>query len=171
VTPGQTFTVQNPQPVLASPVPFDPPSANVCGPDFQLKLSGTGFVSESVVQWNGTPRPTTFISPSELDAAITAADITALGQAQVTVFNPSPGGGTATHPYDIAPGPPNKVRFDPKPPQVAGSGSALDGIYENLDFGISQWEWEFRPNGSVIYFSTSAPRASRLPTAIESSAA
>ena len=50
-------------------------------------------MGSSEVRWNGEARPTNFISSSQLQAAITAADIVTTGTATVTVFNPSPGGG------------------------------------------------------------------------------
>jgi hypothetical protein len=62
---------------------------------FTLNVSGAGFAPCSVVQWNGSSRPTTFVSATQLNAAITAVDIAALGTAQVTVFTLPPGGGTS----------------------------------------------------------------------------
>ena len=52
-------------------------------------------MSDSVVRWKGEARPTTFVSSTSLQAAISAADIAAAGTAQVTVFTPGPGGGTS----------------------------------------------------------------------------
>jgi hypothetical protein len=49
--------------------------------------SGTAFTSDSVVNWNGSPRVTTFVSGSQLTAAITYADTASLGTANVTVSN------------------------------------------------------------------------------------
>jgi hypothetical protein len=48
-----------------------------------------------VLNWNGSARPTTFVSSSKLTAAIYAVDIASPGTAWVTVANPSPGGGTS----------------------------------------------------------------------------
>ena len=45
-------------------------------------------MSGSVVRWNGANRTTTFVSATQLTAAITAADIAAAGSASVTVLNP-----------------------------------------------------------------------------------
>jgi len=47
------------------------------------------------VQWNGSARTTTYVSPTQLTAAIGAADIASPGTASVTVVNPVPGGGTS----------------------------------------------------------------------------
>ena len=41
-----------------------------------------------MVRWNGTDRTTTFVSATQLTAAIPAADIAAMGTASVTVRNP-----------------------------------------------------------------------------------
>ena len=83
-----------------APVPFInlplvPDATAPGGTDFTLTVSGTGFVSGSVVKWNGSPRPTTFVSNSQLKAGISAADIATAGTASVTVVNSAPGGGTS----------------------------------------------------------------------------
>ena len=44
---------------------------------------------------NGTSRSTTFISATQLGAAIPASDLTVGTYLSVTVFNPAPGGGTS----------------------------------------------------------------------------
>ena len=62
---------------------------------FTLTVAGTGFVSGAVVNWNGTPRTTTFGSATSLTAAISAADVMTAGTAKVSVFNPAPGGGSS----------------------------------------------------------------------------
>ena len=62
------------------------------GPGFNLTVNGTGFVSASTVNWNGTARPTHFMSTTRLTAAITASEIANAGAAVVTVANPAPGG-------------------------------------------------------------------------------
>ena len=81
----------------ASPVPattsLSPGSAIAGDPGFTLTVNGSGFLYGSIVRWNGADRPTTWISPVELQAAITASDIASAGQAAVTVFTPPPGGG------------------------------------------------------------------------------
>jgi hypothetical protein len=48
-----------------------------------------------VVQWNGSPRTTTFVSRSRLTAIVLASDIATPHAASVTVVNPNPGGGTS----------------------------------------------------------------------------
>ncbi len=65
------------------------------GPAFTLTVKGSNFVAASVVKWNGSSRATTFVSSGQLTAQIGASDVAVASQAVVTVFNPSPGGGTS----------------------------------------------------------------------------
>jgi trimeric autotransporter adhesin len=62
---------------------------------FTLTVNGTGFANGLAVNWNGSPRPTTLVSATQLTAAITPADsaFLATGQAAVaiTVSGSSPG--------------------------------------------------------------------------------
>ena len=55
-----------------------------------LSVTGTGFVPGSEVRWNGSARPTTYVSATQLRAAIAAADVATPATAQVTVFPPRP---------------------------------------------------------------------------------
>ena len=89
---AQTFTVNNPAPTATS---LSPTSATAGGAAFTLTVNGTSFVSTSVVKFNGAAKTTTFVSATQLTAAITAADIATAGSATVTVTNPAPGGGTS----------------------------------------------------------------------------
>ena len=81
----------NPVPIINQPLV--PGTAAPGGNAFILTVNGTGFVSGSSVEWNGIPRTTTFVSGSQLNSAINAADIAVAGTASVTVVNPAPGGG------------------------------------------------------------------------------
>jgi hypothetical protein len=76
-------------------LPLVPDATTPAGAAFTLTVNGTGFVSGSVVNWNGGPRATTFVSSAQLTAQISAADIATAGTASVTVVNPAPGGGTS----------------------------------------------------------------------------
>ncbi|HUJ19263.1 MAG TPA: DUF2341 domain-containing protein, partial [Nitrospirota bacterium] len=82
----------NPLPATTS---LSPSSGTAGGTAFTLTVNGTGFVTNSVVQWNGSNRATTYVSDTQLTAAILAADIATTGTASVTVFSPAPGGGTS----------------------------------------------------------------------------
>src|SRR5258708_31953477 len=66
---------------------------------FTLTVNGTGFVSGSVVNWNGSPRATTFVSSSQLTATILATDVAVAETGRVTVSSPGPGGGVSNPMY------------------------------------------------------------------------
>jgi hypothetical protein len=62
--------------------------------DFTLTVFGTGFTASSVVRWDGSDRLTGFIDSTHLSAAISAADVSGLGEHDVTVWE----GGMETPP-------------------------------------------------------------------------
>src|SRR5262252_6315280 len=82
-------------PVALINQPLIPDATRPGGSGFMLTVNGVGFVSTSVVNWNGSARMTTFVSGSQLKANILASDIAAPTTALVTVVNPAPGGGTS----------------------------------------------------------------------------
>jgi hypothetical protein len=173
-TPGggtsnsQTFTIaaSNPVPTTTS---LNPTSATAGGAAFTLTVNGTNFVAGSIVRWNGANRTTTFVSATQLTAAIPASDITTAGTTPVTVFNPTPGGGTSNaQTFTITGGgggTSTTVTFDsPVPP--GGSGSFLNGVYQGIDFGTNQWAWEtaFGPDSTNHIYFGSASGTSRTFT-------
>jgi hypothetical protein len=83
----------NPAPALSS---ISPSGTTAGGTDFTLTVTGGNFVATSVVQWNGVSRPTTFVSSTHLQAAISTADFSTASTVQVAVVTPAPGGGTST---------------------------------------------------------------------------
>jgi len=73
-----------------------PGSVTVGGPAFVETVVGTGFTSGSAVQWNGSARQTTYVSPRELLAQIGASDIATVGSASVDVVNTGATSGTSS---------------------------------------------------------------------------
>jgi subtilisin family serine protease len=89
----------NPVPAVTSTLPVSAPAGAAA---LSLTVNGTGFVGSSVVRWNGADRVTTFVSSTQLRAAISAADLAVPGTAQITVFSPAPGGGpSSSRPFSI----------------------------------------------------------------------
>ena len=82
----------NPAPVIVS---LSPNSASAGATAFTLTVSGNNFISSSTIQWNGSPRATIFSSSTQLQAQIGTADVASSGFAEVSVTNPSPGGGNS----------------------------------------------------------------------------
>lgn len=62
-----------------------PTSKTASAPAFTLTVTGKNFSSNSKVQWNGQERPTTYVSPTEIRAAVPATDIGVSGTATITV--------------------------------------------------------------------------------------
>jgi len=58
---------------------------------FTMTVTGTGFIPTSVVQWDGSARATTYVSPTSLTAAILSGDVDDAGTFAVTVNNPGAG--------------------------------------------------------------------------------
>lgn len=84
----------------STPVPFIseplvPTTASSGGTSFPLIVNGTGFAPTAVVNWNGIPRTTTFVSGSQVVASIPASDIAAPSTASISVVNP---GGQTSNP-------------------------------------------------------------------------
>jgi hypothetical protein len=72
---------------------LSPASATVNAPGFTLTVNGRGFVSRSVITWNGSARATRFLSSTQLTVAIPDGDLTAPKTVEVAVIAPGPGGG------------------------------------------------------------------------------
>jgi Tol biopolymer transport system component len=132
-TPIPTPTpTPNPAPTVTT---LSPNSATTGGLAFTLTVRGSNFVSVSTVQWNGNSRTTTFVSSTQLQAHIMAADLATKGTVAITVINPAPGGGTS-----------NGVNFTiPADTITFQSRRALDGSdAANLVFDV----WTNNPDGS-----------------------
>ncbi len=56
--------------------------------NYVLALTGTDFVTSSTVEWNGASLTTTYVSPWQISAVITASDYNSL-PAKVAVTNPA----------------------------------------------------------------------------------
>ena len=89
-TPFDVFSIAvAPMPVITSLVPT---SATVGTPGLTLTINGTGFVNGTQVRFNGNTaaanRATTYVSATQLTAALTIADLAIVGAYNVTVTNP-----------------------------------------------------------------------------------
>lgn len=89
---SSSSTTQNPAPGISSISPAGAPAGSHA---LTLTVTGTRFISGSVVRWGGSARATTYISSTKLTAAIMPSDLATAGIGTVSVFNPTPGGGTS----------------------------------------------------------------------------
>jgi hypothetical protein len=87
----------NPLPLVYQPL--GPASVRPGHRAFTLTVHGTHFVKGAVVQWNGSPRKTTFVSRKKVMAAIGAADVAKAATASITVANPHANGGHSNTVY------------------------------------------------------------------------
>jgi IPT/TIG domain len=68
------------------------PTAVIAGTgSFLLTAFGANFTQNSVIQFNGSPRPTTFVSSTRLTTNLPAGDIANTGTANITVSTPTVG--------------------------------------------------------------------------------
>ncbi|MHC1733387.1 MAG: choice-of-anchor D domain-containing protein [Bacteroidales bacterium] len=126
------FSINNPSPTISN---ISPASTTPGGSAFTLMVNGSNFINGSKIRWNGTDRPTTYVSGTQLTASIPAADIVAAGTAAVTVFNPAPGGGTS-----------NQITFT-IPSSTCGTEIFSD------DFSTAK-AWIDQSNGYVVHDMT-----------------
>ncbi|HEY9075108.1 MAG TPA: IPT/TIG domain-containing protein [Anaerolineaceae bacterium] len=87
VTLGLLFDVgwQSGIPVITA---FNPTSKYAGESGFTLAITGSGFQSGAHAHWNGSDRTTTYVSPTQLNVTILAADIASIGNYPVTITNP-----------------------------------------------------------------------------------
>ena len=80
-TSAITFTITAPPAITT----LSPSSAVVGTGGFTLTVTGTGFAQGAVVQWNGNPLVTTFVSATQITAAVTSGLIANVGNPSVQV--------------------------------------------------------------------------------------
>lgn len=85
-----------PIPILAS---VSPAKVYAGGPTYTMQLTGSGFTRASTVLIYGSPRATTYVSGTSLTAQVLDSDIATIGQLNVQVTTPAPGGGTSNYAY------------------------------------------------------------------------
>jgi hypothetical protein len=72
---------------------ISPTSAEEGSGNVTLVVTGSSFLSTSVVEFNGAMLATTYVNSSKLTAVIPAADLKTPGTFLIRVFTPTPGGG------------------------------------------------------------------------------
>ncbi|MFN8492766.1 MAG: IPT/TIG domain-containing protein [Caldilineaceae bacterium] len=98
-----------------------PSSATAGGPAFSLVVTGTNFLTSTVVLWDGAPAPTTFGSSTQLTATISAANIATGRNVPVVARNP---GNLASNPF-IVPVQNPAPTISNLTPNTAAAGSGL----------------------------------------------
>ena len=91
VAPGNGFSVPfkfTITPVAPQLVSLNPNTAAAGGAEFTLTATGINFAAGAVLTWNGLPIPTTFLSATQVAAAVTESRIAVPGSANIAVMNP-----------------------------------------------------------------------------------
>src|ERR1700727_592551 len=98
-----TFLITSVQPSAPLITSVSPTSASPAGAAFTLTVNGSNFMAPtnpavpqlagSVVEFNTSPHPTTFVSANQLTATISMSDIATAGCNTVTVYTPNGVGG------------------------------------------------------------------------------
>jgi hypothetical protein len=97
--PGATGSTGGPPPTVMLLGDHAMAAAGSCSFLLQITAPNGGFTSQSVVNWNGSPRATAYLYPRILRAQINASDLTSTGRVPITVTTPGEGtaaGGTFT---------------------------------------------------------------------------
>ena len=90
--------------ILDQPIPFSAPGLTAISPDaaafgsplFTLMVHGSHFAASSTVRLGGTDLATTYLDSTHLSAVVPPAALGAGSSAAVTVYTPTPGGGTSS---------------------------------------------------------------------------
>jgi hypothetical protein len=144
---GATFTVNSNAGLTITSL--SPNSALAGSQVPTLTVNGTGFVSGSQVQWNYIARSTTFVSSSELQAALYGDDTSNAAQIAVTVMNP----GAATSPaatFSITDPVPAITSIGPTSAQAGSSGFTLNVVGTNF-VSSSVVQWNGAPLAATYY--------------------
>jgi hypothetical protein len=109
---AQDTTVGNP----INPVPIisaiSPLTATVGGNAFSLAITGTNFIGQPTVYWNGTALTTALSSSTQLSATVPSSLLASATLAQITVKNGSSSSPASNAlPFAVDPAPPNGIQF------------------------------------------------------------
>ncbi len=93
---GANPSANNPPSPNAPAISMISPNTSVAGGvAFTLTIEGANFVKASTVTFGGATTATTFVTSTELTAAIPASSVASSGTIAVTVTNPASSGGTS----------------------------------------------------------------------------
>ena len=150
-----TLAVNNPVPEIAD---LQPNAVAAGSQAFTLTINGLGFVPGSVVQWNGQPRPTTFVSTTQLTIPVSAAEVAAPANLNINVVNPAPGGGTSgTRIF--------RITAQPNPAPILISLTPSSTIAGSAAFTLTVNGENFVPNAVVNW--NGSPRATLFVSSVE----
>lgn len=135
--------------LVPSLLSLTPSSATVGGAGLTLVVNGASFVNGAVVIWDGSDRTTTFISSSEVRAAITASDVAAIKTVSVAARNP--GSATSnTLQFTVTGVVPILTSLSPSSATVGGAGFNLMVNGSQFSTGATvMWDGSDRPTSFI----------------------
>ncbi len=131
--PALAFQVRGPVPTVSA---LAPATAGHGGSSFLLTVTGIGFDNTSQVTWNGSPRPTGFVSPTRVTAQISADDLAATGAVPIGVYNVD-GGSIASNTVTLQIADSPLAVTSLTPAFVAAGGAAYTQIVTGTGFDAS----------------------------------
>jgi|GEM_PF-3041197 len=154
------FIVRNPQPQLSA---LNPDFIPAFTHDAELEVLGTGFIEDaSVVQWDGQPLMTTFVSNTVLLAMVPDANLTEEGTVSITVETDDPVEARTSNALDLLIGIP-ELGLTSVTPKSAPAGSpdttltlTGDGFTED-----SRVMWT-GPHGAEFYLTATVANRNTL---------
>jgi len=152
---GGPFSVSSASPTLTSVTP-NMATAGGFGP--QIAVTGSNFVPDSVVNFNGQPIATTFIDTTDLSAQVLTIDIGTPGMYPITVVSPDTAGATS-QPANFTVTPPLAVASLSFSPASIAPGASTTGTV-TLNFPA--------PSGGVLIgLMSSNTSVLPVPAAVE----
>ncbi|MFM8395849.1 MAG: FISUMP domain-containing protein, partial [Acidobacteriota bacterium] len=134
VSNSLSFNISGSNSPAPSLVSLSPNSAFAGDIGFTVAITGSGFVSASRVEVNGSQRATTFINSTTLTAEILSADIASPGTLQIAVRTPAPGGGlSGSLPLSVSSLPATLDSINPSR-AIAGSAGLTLSVFGKIFF-------------------------------------
>jgi uncharacterized repeat protein (TIGR01451 family) len=154
------FSIMSPTPTVSGVSPRSVPQ----GLDALVTVSGSGFEANSVVLFNGSQRPTTFVNVTTLQVALTANDVRNFGLGEISVYNPGPGGSTST---------PTELAIAASSPTISGVNPSAMTAAPNSTVPVSLLIYGsgFAANATVQANGTPLPMSRQSGTSITASLA
>lgn len=159
----QTFTVTQAAASIAS---LAPSAATAGAPGFTLTVNGSNFVPGAAVQWNSAALATTFVSSSQLAAAVPASLVQAAGTASVTVVVSGAPVSTAVS-FTINPPPPTISAIAPQSAFAGGPAFTLTVTGTNCGSGCTV-QWNGQPLATTL--ANGGQAAASVPAGLIASA-
>ena len=137
------FLVNNPVPAISR---INPTSVVAGSGDTLLNVSGSGFVVSTVITWNGAALAGKFVSATEFQATVPAANLSGSSEGAIAAQNPAPGGGTsAATKFDVNSPAPLITAISPR---IVPPGSAATIAITGTGFeanSVVLWNGKIRP--------------------------